>query len=150
MLSPEVWNFKPPEHHFSIEKHNVTKNDIPATVGTHYYNHSVSLVLPDTLRIPDELRTCISEDTDYYRINALNVADLLDKEFIEAFVKTGELTLLTIGNKIDVDNSVAVTPTGKLILSLLTEDYQKLGLQGTLSFFDRKVCTRYGKLQKGL
>lgn len=57
----------------------------------------------------------------------------------------GELTLLTIENKIDLDNSVAITPSGHLILSLLTEDFQKLGLEGKVSFFDRKMHTRYGK-----
>lgn len=57
----------------------------------------------------------------------------------------GELSLLTIGNKIDVDNFIAVVPTGRLILSLLTEDFQRLGLEGKVSFFDRKVRTRYGK-----
>lgn len=50
----------------------------------------VSLVLPDTVRIPDALRTCIAEDSDYYRINAVNVLDLVNKEFIEAFVKKGK------------------------------------------------------------
>ncbi|XP_054014097.1 ribonuclease P protein subunit p40-like isoform X1 [Hylaeus anthracinus] len=143
MLNPEVWSFKPPQHHFSIEKRNYQKTDIPNTVESHYFNHSISLVLPDTVRIPDELQTCISEDTDYYRINEVNVFDLINKEFIEAFVKKGELSLLTIENKIDVDNSVAITPTGHLILSLLREDFQKLGLEGTVSFFDRKVHTRY-------
>lgn len=50
----------------------------------------ISLVLPNTLKTPDELRTCISEDSDYYRINAVNVFDLINKEFIEAFVKKGK------------------------------------------------------------
>ncbi|XP_043259735.1 ribonuclease P protein subunit p40-like isoform X1 [Colletes gigas] len=143
MLSPEVWNFKPPQHHFSIEKRDYKETDPPNIVGSHYFNHSISLVLPDTIRIPDELRTCISEDSDYYRINAINVFDLINKEFIEAFVKKGELNLLTVDNKINVDNSVAITPSGHLILSLLTEDFQTLGLEGTVSFFDRKVHTRY-------
>ncbi|XP_076474994.1 ribonuclease P protein subunit p40-like isoform X2 [Bombus vancouverensis nearcticus] len=143
MLSPEVWNFKPPQHHFSTEKRNYKKTDVPDVVKLHYFNHSISLILPDAARIPDELRTCLSEDSDYYRVNGLNVFELINKEFIEAFVKKGELTLLTIGNRIDVDNSVAVTPTGHLILSLLTEDFQKLGLEGKASFFDRKVQTRY-------
>ncbi|XP_017793865.1 PREDICTED: ribonuclease P protein subunit p40-like [Habropoda laboriosa] len=142
MLSPKVWNFKPPQHHFSIEKRDYKKIDVPDVVTSHYFNHSVSLVLPDTVRIPDELWTCISDDSDYYRINGLNVFELINKEFIEAFVKTGELTLLSIGHKIDLDNSVAITPSGHLILSLLTEDFQKLGLEGKVSFFDRKVHTR--------
>lgn len=55
------------------------------------------------------------------------------------------MSLLTIENRIDVDNSIAITPTGHLILSLLKEDYQKLGLEGKVSFFDQRVHTRYGK-----
>ncbi|OAD62897.1 Ribonuclease P protein subunit p40 [Eufriesea mexicana] len=145
MLSPEVWNFKSPQHHFSTEKRNYRNTNVPNIVESHYFNHSVSLVLPDTVRIPDELRACISEDSDYYRINRLNIFELLNKEFIEAFIKKGELTLLTIRNKIDLDSTVAITPSGHLVLSLLIEDFQKLGLEGKVSFFDRKVHTRYGK-----
>ncbi|XP_061935998.1 ribonuclease P protein subunit p40 isoform X2 [Apis cerana] len=143
MLNPEIWNFKPPQHYFSIEEKDFKKNDIPNIIKSHYFNHSISLILPDTIRIPNELRTCIFEDSDYYRINNLNVSELINKEFIEAFVKKGELTLLTIENNIDLDNSVAITPSGHLILSLLTEDFQKLGLEGKVSFFDRKMHTRY-------
>ncbi|XP_006624047.1 ribonuclease P protein subunit p40-like [Apis dorsata] len=143
MLNPEIWNFKPPQHYFSTEEKDYKKTDIPNIIKSHYFNHSISLILPDTIRIPNELRTCIFEDSDYYRINNLNISELINKEFIEAFVKKGELTLLTIENKIDLDNSVAITPSGHLILSLLTEDFQKLGLEGKVSFFDRKMHTRY-------
>ncbi|XP_017876454.2 ribonuclease P protein subunit p40-like [Ceratina calcarata] len=143
MLSPEIWNFKAPQHNFSIEKRNHKKPDIPDVVRSHYFNHSISLVLPDTLRIPDGLQSCMFNDTDYYRIKGVNAFELTNKEFIEAFVKKGELTLLTVDNRIDLDNSVAVTPSGHLILSLLTEDFQKLGIEGKASFFDRKVHSRY-------
>ncbi|XP_078038706.1 uncharacterized protein LOC144470966 isoform X2 [Augochlora pura] len=143
MLSPETWNFKPPQHYFSTQKRDFKRTDIPDIVKSHFFNHSISLVLPDTVRIPDDLQSCISEDSDYYRVNAVNVLDLINKEFIEAFVKKGELSLLTIGNKIDVDNAIVITPTGHLILSLLTEDFQILGLEGKASFFDRKANTRY-------
>lgn len=56
------------------------------------------MVLPDTVTVPDTLRDCLSEDTDYYRINALCACDLLNAEFIEAFVKKGKhmLCLLLI------------------------------------------------------
>lgn len=47
------------------------------------------MVLPDTVTIPDSLRNCLSEDTDYYLINKLRACDLLNNEFIEAFVKKG-------------------------------------------------------------
>lgn len=126
-----------------MDKRDFTKTGIPAVMGTHYFNHSISVVLPDTVTVPDTLRNCLLEDTDYYRINALRVCDLLSTEFIEAFVKKGEVSLLTIGNKIDLQNSICVTPTGYLLLSLVTEDYQGLGLEGKASSFACKPHTRY-------
>lgn len=57
----------------------------------------------------------------------------------------GELTLLSVNRKIDVDNCIAITPTGHLVLSLTVEDYQKFGLEGKPSFFDRKIHSRYSK-----
>lgn len=60
---------------------------------------------------------------------------------------SGELTLLSIKNKIDVDNVIAITPTGHLILSLLRDTYQKLGIEGKPTFFERKNYSRYGKSQ---
>lgn len=56
--------------------------------------------------------------------------------------------MLTIGKKIDVHNLISISPTGHLVLSLLREDYQKLGLVGKETFFDRKAHSRYGKSQE--
>ncbi|XP_029170706.1 LOW QUALITY PROTEIN: ribonuclease P protein subunit p40-like [Nylanderia fulva] len=142
MLCPK-YNLKPPRHYISIDRRNFTKADIPAVIDTHYFNHSVSVILPDTVTVPDTLRNCLSEDTDYYRISALRVCDLINGEFIEAFVKKGEVSLLTIENKIDLQNSICITPTGYLLISLVTEDYQALGLEGRASSFDHKPYTRY-------
>ncbi|XP_015603969.1 ribonuclease P protein subunit p40 [Cephus cinctus] len=143
MLCPEVWDFKAPQHYFKVEHANYLTKDLPVTIKTHYFNHSVSVVLPDTVSIPEDLPNSLLEDTDYYRIEALNTSELVCKEFIEAFIKKGELSLLSIGKKIDLHNSIAITPTGHLIISLVHEDFQKLGLEGTPSFFDRKVQTRH-------
>ncbi|XP_020300554.1 ribonuclease P protein subunit p40-like isoform X2 [Pseudomyrmex gracilis] len=146
MLCPETWNFKPAQHCFSIDRRDIEKDVIPEVIKTHYFNHSISVVLPDTVIVPDSLRNCLSEDTEYYRINALRVCDLLKREFIEAFVKNGEVSILTIDNKIDLQNSICVTPSGHLVLSLLTEDYQALGLEGKPSCFDYKPHTRYMRI----
>ncbi|EZA47648.1 hypothetical protein DMN91_012305 [Ooceraea biroi] len=140
MLCPESWNVAPPQHHFSIDRSNFTKPGVSAIIKNHYFNHSISVILPDTITIPNSLRKC-QEDTDYYRVNGLRVCDLVDGEFIEAFVKKGEINLLTIENKIDLQNSICITPTGHLILSLVTEDYQALGLEGKASSFEPH--TRY-------
>lgn len=147
MLCPETWNVEPPPHYSTTLHLDMTtklrEGNIPALIKNHYFNHSISMVFPDTITIPSSLHNCLSEDTDYYQINGLRVSDLLRIEFIEAFVKKGEINLLTIGNKIDLQNSICVTPTGCLILSLLTDDYQALGLEGSPSAFGHKPHTRY-------
>ncbi|XP_043270485.1 ribonuclease P protein subunit p40-like [Venturia canescens] len=143
MLCPEIWDFKAPEHHFEIERASYRTEEVPLAVSTHYFNHSVSIVLPDIKDVPPSLRDCLLEDSDYYKIVGLKAHELVNKEFIEAFVKKGELTLLTIGKKIDVHNLICISPTGHLLLSLLREDYQKLGLVGKETFFDRKAHSRY-------
>jgi len=119
MLCPEVWNFEPPPH-FTATLHldmiKLKKSDVPTVVKNHYFNHSVnnffqnlaslqddtltirtlymqiSVVLPDTV-VPQNLYNCLLEDTDYYRINKLRVSDLLNMEFIEAFVKKGKFII---------------------------------------------------------
>ncbi|XP_015171729.1 PREDICTED: ribonuclease P protein subunit p40-like [Polistes dominula] len=142
MLSPEVWNFKPPQHYFNVEKLDNKKKDVPVIIKKHYFNHVVSLILPQSSNIPDIVTNSISDDSDYYKIKDLHVSELLNKQFIDAFVKKGELTLLAIGNKIDLSNAIAITPSGILIISLIREDFYKLGLEGNASFFDRKINTR--------
>lgn len=42
---------------------------------------------------------------------------------------------------------MAVTPTGVLIISLVRDDFQKLGLEGSASYFDYKTNTRNGILE---
>ncbi|XP_025993576.1 ribonuclease P protein subunit p40 [Solenopsis invicta] len=143
MLCPETWNFQPPPHHIFVDVVDFKKSNMLAVVKNHYFNHSISMVLPDTVTVPQSLHDCLSEDTDYYRINNLCVSDLLNIEFIEAFVKKGEINILTIENKIDLQNSICVTPTGQLVLFLLADDYQALGLEGKRSVFSHKLHTRY-------
>ncbi|KAG5314887.1 RPP40 protein, partial [Pseudoatta argentina] len=90
MLCPETWNFEPLPHYTTILHLDVMKNaNAIELVKSHYFNHSISMVLPDTVTVPQNLHNCLSKDTDYYRINKLHVNDLLNIEFIEAFVKKG-------------------------------------------------------------
>lgn len=54
------------------------------------------MVLPNTTAIPEEIRNCLLQDTDYYRIFSVQLHHLIDKEFIEAFVKRGKFLLSLI------------------------------------------------------
>ncbi|KAJ8672673.1 hypothetical protein QAD02_003933 [Eretmocerus hayati] len=139
MISPEVWNFKAPRHRIRNEV-NESPEEI---IRGHYFNHSVSVVLPNTSSIPESLCENIVEDTDYYQIHGLRAVELINKEFIQSFIKKGELSLLSIGKKIDTDNLLAVTSSGHLLLSLLRESYQKLGIEGKPTYFERKEHSRY-------
>ncbi|XP_014204186.1 ribonuclease P protein subunit p40 [Copidosoma floridanum] len=163
MLCPEVWNFKAPGHRIelhagkdnviignNLKVDDVTSDDVkdaikrPSdTISSHYFNHSVSVTFPNTSNIPESFNQIILEDSDYYRVDGLSAVDLINKEFIEAFVKKGELNLLTIGRRVDVDDLVAVLPTGHLLLSLVRASYQSLGIEGKPSYFERREPSRY-------
>ncbi|XP_012262665.2 ribonuclease P protein subunit p40-like [Athalia rosae] len=143
MLCPEVWDFKAPQHNFKVVKSDSLTKEVTSAIKNHYFNHSVQVVLPDTVNLPHHIFENFNADSDYYRVNGLQAQELVDKEFVEAFVKKGEVNILAIESRVDTANSLAVTPSGHLILSLVKEDFQSLGLEGSPSFFDRKVKTRF-------
>lgn len=104
-----------------------------------------SVVLPDTLRVPQSLTDTLNTDCDYYKISELNAADLVNEDFLTCFVKSGQLTLLSINTRIDCDSCLCITPLGHLILNVDKETYQALGLEGKVSHFHSKVKSRYSK-----
>ncbi|XP_015513585.2 ribonuclease P protein subunit p40 [Neodiprion lecontei] len=143
MLCPEVWDFKAPQHYFKVDHSDCLTKNVTGVIRKHYFNHSVSVVIPDTVNLPPHYFESFNEDNDYYRVNNLSASELVDKEFIEAFVKNGEVSVLAIESHIDTQNSLAVTPSGHLILSLVKEDFQTLGIEGKPSFFDRNIKNRF-------
>lgn len=50
----------------------------------------VSIILPESNNIPDSVKDCISEDSDYYKIKDFHVSELVNKQFIDAFIKNGK------------------------------------------------------------
>lgn len=57
----------------------------------------------------------------------------------------GKLTALSVGTRIDCEDCVLVTPEGDLVLSLVKDTYQKLGVEGKVSQFHKKTKARYGE-----
>jgi len=49
----------------------------------------VSVVLPDAINVSEGITNALKEDCDYYKVEDIHVCDLINKEFIEAFVKKG-------------------------------------------------------------
>lgn len=105
----------------------------------------VSLVLPDTVEVPKHIREALSIDCDYYKIENFSLLDLLNKFFIDKFVRVGKLTLLSIDTQINIDDCICLTPDGVLILSLNKHVYEGLGLEGKVSHFSHKTKDRYSE-----
>jgi hypothetical protein len=55
--------------------------------------------VPDTINVPEVITDSLNEDCDYYRVEDIHVCELINKEFIEAFVKKGTV-MLTAGDKL--------------------------------------------------
>lgn len=58
----------------------------------------VSVVLPDTVNVSEVIKDSLSEDCDYYKVEDIHVSDLINKEFIEAFVKKGKVVVTAVDN----------------------------------------------------
>ncbi|XP_059488594.1 ribonuclease P protein subunit p40-like [Neocloeon triangulifer] len=146
MLAPEVWNFKPPSVALQVEKGSLknARECVEFCVSNHYFNHSVSLILPSDCKLPISLSNGPGKESEYYKIRDLPVLELISPNFIRNFVKQGNSSALSIGTNIDSDTCVCLTPTGMLVLSLERVAFERLGLEGKPSFFCRmKPPSRY-------
>ncbi|KAF4790951.1 hypothetical protein TURU_136118 [Turdus rufiventris] len=114
-----------------------------AHVRDHAYSCRVSFLIPECGMLPEVLKSTIADIGEYYLVRNLPVHELVAHEFIDAFVKKGSCYALTYKTKIDQDNTAALLPSGKLILSVDKDTYEELGLQGRPSQYSGKKVMRY-------
>ncbi|XP_074753991.1 ribonuclease P protein subunit p40 isoform X4 [Athene noctua] len=114
-----------------------------AHVRDHAYNCRVSFLIPECGILPEVLKSTIADIGEYYVVRNLSIHELVAHEFIDAFVKKGSCYALTYNTKIDQDNTAALLPNGKLILSVDKDTYEELGLQGRPSQYSGKKIMRY-------
>ncbi|BES88984.1 Ribonuclease P 40kDa (Rpp40) subunit [Nesidiocoris tenuis] len=129
MENPNVWTFEP---HPVRTKYCETRIDCPIfhdAIQYHPYNHSVWLLFADTFAVPQDIKEVLTVDTTYYKISDLPIYRLVEQNFINAFVKTGETTLLSVDRHLDTDSVFALTPDGFLILSLSRDEFLSLGIE---------------------
>ncbi|GLH02564.1 Uncharacterized protein GBIM_08568 [Gryllus bimaculatus] len=103
----------------------------------------ISVVLPSTSSVPDSLTSLLDVDSDYYKIQKVNISEFVNKEFIESFVKEGHLTVLSDSSRIDLEDCMCITPNGQLVLNLVRETYLELGLEGTSSAVSSGTAPRH-------
>ncbi|XP_037699288.1 ribonuclease P protein subunit p40 isoform X2 [Choloepus didactylus] len=79
----------------------------------------------------------------YYSVKNLPLYELITYEFINTFIKKGSCYALTYNTSIDEDNTVALLPNGKLILSLDKDTYEETGLQGHPSQYSSRKTMKF-------
>ncbi|XP_047415562.1 ribonuclease P protein subunit p40 isoform X1 [Sciurus carolinensis] len=134
-----------PRHLLVCEKSNFNhdKSRHRHLVETHYHNYRVSFLIPECGVLSKELKNLVMETGPYYLVRNLPVHELITQEFINTFVKKGSCYALTYNTNIDEDNTVALLPNGKLILSLDKDTYEETGLQGHPSQYSGRKIMKF-------
>ncbi|XP_023618799.1 ribonuclease P protein subunit p40 isoform X2 [Myotis lucifugus] len=134
-----------PRHLLVCEKSNFgdDKSRHRHLVETHYHNYRVSFLIPECGILSKELKSLVMETGSYYFVKNLPLHELITQEFINTFVKKGSCYALSYNTNIDEDNTVALLPNGKLILSLDKDTYEETGLQGRPSRYSGRKIMKF-------
>ncbi|XP_022442284.1 ribonuclease P protein subunit p40 isoform X2 [Delphinapterus leucas] len=134
-----------PRHLLVCEKSNFghEKSRHRHLVETHYHNYRVSFLIPECGILSKELKDLVMDSGPYYFVKDLPLHELIAHEFINTFVKKGACYALTYNTNIDEDNTVALLPNGKLILSLDKDTYEEAGLQGRPSQYSGRKTMKF-------
>ncbi|XP_007900844.1 ribonuclease P protein subunit p40 [Callorhinchus milii] len=112
-------------------------------VTGHHYNCQVSILIPECGLLPPGVDALTRGLGDYYLVKTLPVYEMIEFEFINTFVKKGGIYALSYNTRIDQNNTIALLPTGKLILSVDKDTYEELGLEGRPSQYSHRKTMRH-------
>lgn len=136
MFNPEVAKFPAPSNLVQFDRfpfNDNTNTKLKKIIHNHHYNTQISLLIPDTPSLPQEILDSLLDDTQYYMVSDLPVFELCKAEFLQLFVKKGSLSGISVDVLLDQDNCACITPEGQLYLSLDRGSYQALGINGKLA-----------------
>ncbi|KAG7273900.1 hypothetical protein CRUP_025961 [Coryphaenoides rupestris] len=102
---------------------NHEKATLCSHVEKHYFNYKVSLLVPGCDRLPAELDAALNGMRSFLLVRDLPLARLLDQDFLDQAVYKG-----------------------KLVLSVVKDTYEVLGLEGKPSKYQHKPAGRYENL----
>ncbi|TNY23466.1 Proteophosphoglycan ppg4 [Rhodotorula diobovata] len=81
-----------------------------------------------------ELQDAVDEACVSYLCEGVNLADLLEPEFLNSFVRSGSLVALSLDDS-EGEDVVAIDGRGRLVLSVSKDTYELLGLPGRASAY---------------
>ncbi|XP_006888793.1 PREDICTED: ribonuclease P protein subunit p40 isoform X3 [Elephantulus edwardii] len=134
-----------PRHLLVCEKSNFNhhKSRHRHLVETHYHNYRVSFLIPECGILSKELKSLVMETGPFYSVKNLPLHEFISPEFLSTFVRKGACYALTYNTNIDEDNTVALLPNGKLVLSLDKDTYEETGLQGHPSQYSGRKIMKF-------
>ncbi|XP_038819359.1 ribonuclease P protein subunit p40 isoform X2 [Salvelinus namaycush] len=89
-------------------EHEKSRHD--THVSKHYFNHKVSVVIPECGALSSRLASVINNFSKYFLVKNLPVYEFLDKDFLKNVVWNGALYALSYKTSIDQDNTIALLP----------------------------------------
>ncbi|MCO5565345.1 hypothetical protein L7F22_019018 [Adiantum nelumboides] len=109
-----------------IDSSDSGREKLKQVIRSHIFNHQTNVILPFTQNIDHVLPS--SENIVSYSAR-INLKLFFDPLFVISYIKTGTLSVLSVGN-LDCDDVICIDGKGKLFLSICKETYCELGLQG--------------------
>ncbi|CAL1538484.1 unnamed protein product [Lymnaea stagnalis] len=107
---------------------NDSKQRDVAKIRDHFFNFGVTLILPGVNTVPNQILECLTDQLSY-KLEKLPIYHLLEIPFIQAFVKRGAIHLMSVNRRLHTNDTVVLTPSGILILTLTKDTYEQLGLE---------------------
>lgn len=113
------------------------KTDLPGFFRSHPLNCAIQICFPAGGAAAsvacDAMRSNLS-DAFYYAIRC-NAGLFSDAAFVESHVKGAQLYAISAATPLDRTDTVAITPDGKMHLSVTKDTFQQLGLPGKESLY---------------
>lgn len=85
-----------------------------------------------------EVSPQLSHRMTYFLIKEVPLHLLFHKVLITKYLLQGEITAVSTGHDVSLEDTVCITPSGKLILSVTEKTYHRLGIEGKLSILNRR------------
>jgi len=146
MIEPELFSFHPP-----LNKHTYVKkcwDKLLVDVGEYGLTHSITVVLPDTLFVPDYIGNVFSENDQYYMVKSVTLSSLIDPGFVTSFVKNGKVYAVSLNTHFEIEDRITITNNNLLQMSLIPSSCQNICLPAkdsriTLDLKELKFNSKY-------
>mmetsp|Transcript_18541 Transcript_18541/g.25999 ORF Transcript_18541/g.25999 Transcript_18541/m.25999 type:complete len:376 (+) Transcript_18541:128-1255(+) len=124
----ELLKFEPPKSRlvWSVDSFEDAKG-YEKFIQTHWFNQQIEVILGNGEEVSDELN--LPKNISYYEVE-LQLTDIISPTFIHEFVENSEIYALSIDPLDKSHVSIALLPSGKLILHVSKVVYEELGLEG--------------------